>query len=622
MEPNRHFQNFDSVRRVATNCDSNWNDNSWIFQGRIPGSQTPRCVITWDFELEEGKSFVFPEFSNWLWEAKTIVWLILNRPVGGPREFRAATLVGYWVKLRILIRWMYTEGYRSFRSLQPSVCDRFILFIVSRKNKQKDAPVKSSTIASFQRLLVMIYRYGKEVPDFSIPDPLRGKKPVDVRLDSGKIPVTPDVVAIFFVAKAIGLLDGPANDVIAVCELVSKSLGTNTPLWKRRKVITEACRSFPFCALPGENAPWFREEICSGLAVRFLMDRIIDACFIVISYLVGPRVSEILGLEKGCVEPALYDEERTKVRYIVGRVYKTAKTETGKFHKWVAPEPAVRAIRVLERLSEFKGALTDSKSLWLCWNGPGFCNLDSPVGILSTRDINRRLNSFASFIEVPLHEGERWIFSSHQGRKTFARFIGRRDRSGLQSLREHLDHVSIAMTDAFYVGTDFELRDLVDQEAMEETAAVLARMLTATELGGKAGQEILGLSRSLGFQGRGIDDSDVTAWISDYLRDVSVLLVVCEYGYCVYQKETSACMGSELGPDLVRRNPLVCAGCSNFGADETNLGFWVDLLDRNREVLDHSGTSEFTLKHAVEVDKVARRMVSGIRGEVGGPDAN
>jgi hypothetical protein len=48
-------------------------------------------------------------------------------------------------------------------------------------------------------------------------------------------------------------------------------------------------------------------------------------------------------------------------------------------------------------------------------------------------------------------------------------------------------HVSRIMTDRAYVGTDFDLAELIDAQAMEETRAALEELLTATRLAGKGG---------------------------------------------------------------------------------------------------------------------------------------
>jgi hypothetical protein len=56
------------------------------------------------------------------------------------------------------------------------------------------------------------------------------------------------------------------------------------------------------------------------------------------------------------------------------------------------------------------------------------------------------------------------------------------------ALAGHFGHVTRVMTDASYVGTDFELGDLVDAEVLDETRAALEELLTATQLAGKAGR--------------------------------------------------------------------------------------------------------------------------------------
>src|SRR3546814_4316527 len=79
-----------------------------------------------------------------------------------------------------------------------------------------------------------------------------------------------------------------------------------------------------------------------------------------------------------------------------------------------------------------------------------------PVALLRSPMVNIRLNErLAPFLALPEHQGGTWHLTTYQGRKTFSRFIGRRDRTGLTALQRHLGHVHRAMTDRAYVGTDF-----------------------------------------------------------------------------------------------------------------------------------------------------------------------
>ncbi|WP_454887371.1 hypothetical protein [Sphingomonas oryzagri] len=85
--------------------------------------------------------------------------------------------------------------------------------------------------------------------------------------------------------------------------------------------------------------------------LAFMLDRLGDACFAVIAYLVGARASEILRLEEGCLERRPADGDGEEHVYLVGTITKTSRTEHGDIHRWLAPEPVQRAIVILERLS-------------------------------------------------------------------------------------------------------------------------------------------------------------------------------------------------------------------------------------------------------------------------------
>jgi len=239
--------------------------------------------------------------------------------------------------------------------------------------------------------------------------------------------------------------------------------------------------------LDNEEAPWHAPAV-STKRVRFLVERIYDACFVTIAYLVGARVSEIISLEVGCIERHASADGSETFAYLCGRIYKTAPGPEGDPHRWVAPAPVVRAVEVLERLSEPLRRRTGRPELWLGMPGHGIVE-SRAVKVPSVATMTVRLNRhFAPFIGLPPHrDGRPWHLTTHQGRKTFARFVGRRDRTGLHALQAHYGHVSRIMTDRAYVGTDFDLAELIDAQAMEETRAALEELLTATRLAGKGG---------------------------------------------------------------------------------------------------------------------------------------
>lgn len=93
--------------------------------------------------------------------------------------------------------------------------------------------------------------------------------------------------------------------------------------------------------------------------VPFLMRQLSTACMIIIGYLSGMRVGEVLGLQVGCCPEPDDDDGQTTVRYeIYGNVLKGVRDEQGRRVPdgkprdlpWTVITPVVRAIRVLEQL--------------------------------------------------------------------------------------------------------------------------------------------------------------------------------------------------------------------------------------------------------------------------------
>ena len=157
----------------------------------------------------------------------------------------------------------------------------------------------------------------------------------------------------------------------------------------------------------------------------------------------------------------------------------------------------MRAVELLEQLSEPLRKASGRDELFLVKN-----TQYGEIVPVTHMHIGCRINAFADYVGVPFHDGRRWQLSTHQFRKTFARFIARRDRSQLLGLAEHFKHASVAMTAKGYVGSDFDLHQLVDHESRAETAAALDRLLTSDRLGRAHGREDRSGERPLPRSGR------------------------------------------------------------------------------------------------------------------------
>jgi integrase len=210
-----------------------------------------------------------------------------------------------------------------------------------------------------------------------------------------------------------------------------------------------------------------------------LVDMLYAACFVVISYLVGPRGSEVLHLHVGCVQSrSVHDGGEAELAMIVGTIFKKEPDYYGRPHEWVAPPAAVHAISVLEALSAPHLA-SGRKQLWLRARGQVRCrganewqrDATGPFQIPTTRTIAYLLARFATWLDLPHYEGKPWHLSTHQGRKTFARFAALRDRSCLFALAQHLGHRDRAITDHGYAGTDYALDREINAEVLDQSVS-------------------------------------------------------------------------------------------------------------------------------------------------------
>jgi integrase len=543
----------------------------------VPAATT----FNWGFEMPDGSRFSDDQWTP-LRHAAELFLLSLRpiRPKGGCRSQGN----GRWpLQPHPLPRSM--DGSRErpmLQDLDQDAVDRFVAMLRARPGRNASR-LSLSTAEGYLGTIRTFHMQRDKLDDAPLMAPPRaasvGKrhwKPY------GGHPYTPDEIAVPLISGAIELLGDPADQIIALRDRLADLYERLRPQhqgrmlhWHiRRAMLAEPCP----CADRYPDPEWPLRRLA------FMLDRLGDACFTVIAYLVGARASEILRLEEGCLERRATDGDGEEHFYLVGTITKTSLTEHGDLHRWLAPEPVQRAIHILERLSAPLRELSGKRNLWLHQLGRGRSPLPTmmPVARLRSPMVNVRLNErLAPFLALPDHQGGTWRLTTYQGRKTFSRFIGRRDRTGLTALQRHLGHVHRAMTDRAYVGTDFELAELIDEQAAEETRKALEDLLLAPHVAGKAG---VMLSERSPFRGR-TGSGDVDGYITEILAETDMRLGVCDWGYCLYRRETSACLGGEREPNPVLRTQSTCSTCANFAVTDRHRPVWEARLERNTALI-------------------------------------
>lgn len=555
-----------------------------------PGNEDVSAAMSfnWHFEMPDESRFSDDQWTPLRRAAELFLLSLLHDPPEGRMPLRENTIRGHFSHIRFLVRWMAAENVRCFTDLDEATVDRFVAMLCARRGRNGEL-LSLSTAEGHLGSIRTFHMQRVKLDDAPAAPPPRaaslGKRHWKPNVGH---PFTPDEIAVPLISGAIELLGDTADKILALRDHLEDLYDQLRPRHKgrglhwhiRRAMLDEPCP----CADRYAHPEWPLRRLA------FMLDRLGDACFVVIAYLVGARASEILRLEKGCLERHADDDNGEEHVYLVGTITKTSLTEHGDIHRWLAPEPVQRAIHILERLSAPLRELSGEKRLWLHQLGRGRSPLPTsmPIARLRPPIVNFRLNErLAPFLALPEHQGGTWHLTTYQGRKTFSRFIGRRDRTGLTALQRHLGHVHRAMTDRAYVGTDSELAELIDDQTAEETRKALEDLLLAPHVAGKAG---IMLSERSPFRGR-TRSGDIDVYITKILAETDMRLGVCDWGFCLYRRETSACLGGECEPNPVLRTQSTCSTCANFAVTDRHRHVWEARLERNtmltqREDLD------------------------------------
>ncbi len=599
--------------------DSKWDDARWIFAPtNLLEEETP-LQIAWDFSLRSGRRFTDPEYASLRETTKNLIATIRTRSLFTGLPQRARTAVGHFSRLRPLLRWMDREGFSRFSELDIEAVLKFRHALSERKGRR--GSLSPLTLTSHFEVLSYLYRLRDELGDGLVVDPFVGRSPRQVAGAFGSEhqgPYTPDAIAVPLVQQSIEFLESGAIDVLRAREIYATAMAQ--ALERIRE--NGNCNRSVLGALAAIliHTPRGPQRIFRIQDLSDLIEMLYAACFVVISYLVGARVSEVLHLRAGCVESRATHGAtgEASIDVMTGALFKHESGYYGRPHEWVIPEVAIHAMTVLEALSSPNRVRTGRSEIWLrprSRRGPAgakewqyvLCGRHS-FGIIATSTITHSLQRYVRWLNLPLSDGKPWPLTAREGRKTFARFAALRDRTCLYALAQHLGHRERAMTDTGYAGTDYALEREIRTEVLEQSVTAWEHMLSTPELGGRAGREIL--AKRPQFRG-----TRMKSELKSYARslvEAGLVLGICDYGYCVYREEYSACRGTPAGPNPVYREPSTCARCHNFAVSTPHRPYWLDQSHHCEALLREPALPTQTLKIARERLEEANAIIRSI----------
>lgn len=576
--------------------NSRWEDSTWILAPTNALEERLPVRLHWDFSVEDGCSFTDARHAPLLQASKRLIALIRSRSLYTGLPLRPSSVLNFFHTLRLLVRWMDLEGLRRFADLDRPALLQF-QHRLSVSPTSRHSTRAASTVQRHLALFNYLYRCRAELGDGLSFDPFPGSNHHEAAGAREGLrrpwPYTPDTVSVVLLQAAVKIVTHDAAHVLQARETYRRVMASAAAPPHSSAPVGRATRALRRAR---EGTSGVERPVTSVSELVRRIDMLYAACFVVLSYMVGPRVSEILHLHAGCVRRLVGDAAGAPVSVIVGSIFKRQPGYDGCPHEWVAPPVAVQAISVLEALSEPHRALTARPELWLRrrrGNGAWEWHEVQPelLEIASAPRVSHLLRRFGAALGLS-HLDKPWRLTTHQGRKTFARFAALRDRSCLFALAQHLGHRERAQTDHGYVGSDYRLNQEIDAEILNQSVAAWEHMLAAPGLGGRAGAEIV--AKRPRFRGSRMKQ-DLRSY-ARLLVDAGLVLGVCDWGYCVYREEHSACLGNATGPNPARREPSTCARCQNFVVSAQHRPYWLEQVRRSERLLNEPALPLQTLR--------------------------
>ena len=277
--------------------DSAWHDPVWIFKPTSALEESRPIRVRWSFTLPSGRCFIDERYAPLLECSRRLVALIRGRSLSRGLAQRARTASNYFEHLRELVRWMDQAGFAGFADLDAAAVLAFQRWLAERPGVGR-AGLAPTTVQKYLYLLTYLYRFRDDLGDGLQFDPFAGRSHGEVAgvrdADIRRWPHTPDHVAIALIQGAIDLVANGASSILQAREVYAEAMAAASQRGCGKNARTNAAtRALQQAAL---DQPEGAHPIRTVDDLAHRIDMLYAACFVVISYLLGPRASEILHL--------------------------------------------------------------------------------------------------------------------------------------------------------------------------------------------------------------------------------------------------------------------------------------------------------------------------------------
>lgn len=538
---------------------SRFRDDLWDFanEDQNPSVHESMKQIRWAFPTPGGEGFTDPRFRCLCESTKQFIYALLWHPVD-ERPLAASAAIQLFRRITFFIAHLlsYRHPVLRFKDVLPHHCEDYIAHVLAM---DLSASYKYARIHVLQKL----FQYREVMTDGLVFDPFQGmpsgRKIAGYSHASAaetQTAIIPDEILGPLIRLALEYVDRGADYLLDAFDGVESIRKARCDFEYRANRYLRGLRTSAY----GLEGTRFAGGI-GGLQPLFKeLGYLQTACFVLIAFATGMRISEILSLRRGCCE---IQKERGKpdLVWLRSRVFKMQGAPAGRPAKWLGGPVCAKAVGVLERLLRHRRGQAKAPYLWQ--PSPAYWKDRAPKPLLAI-SIAYRMRCFLSLLGIKDAHGRPFHVHPHMFRRTFARYVARHDTTNLLALQEHFKHTSLWMTD-YYVGSDHELWTLMVEEEEKLYVESFDKALRSDRLAGPGGCHLKKKIDEAIADGR--LPRDFRGEAGSHLRKEMVRNLVesgqriypcAASNYCWFRPESALCTQGN-HPLLKRCNPGACA---------------------------------------------------------------
>lgn len=596
---------------------SRFYDSAWDFRKEIasPTQDQAHKIIRWDFEVIEGVSFSEPKYSSLQLACKQFLYAMLHHPESN-RTYKPLTVLLNWIYVRRFVVFIVKRKVPvlSFSEVNKYITDEYIKYLKSLAGEDNNGNVASTLYIQF-RALKLLYLYRTKLFDSIQFDPFSGTTPgkeagyTREYVQKRRTEFIPDEVLSTLITKTLYYVNHFGDYLVEAARFTLKRRENkkSTAPYHVNKYLKKKTHA----TVQEMDGTPLHLSITGLRELEHYLIRLRTACLILIAFVTGIRISELLSLEAGCIEVEATKKEGDYI-WIWSLLHKTQQREGGTRSKWLGGPIAKTAVDLLEKLTEPTRLTFNCQSLFVSvtkagikrWAGEG----------LSSSIFYRDLEDYVNWLDLKDNDGKLFYLHPHMFRRTFARHVVRCDTTNLLALKEHFKHWSLAMTD-IYVGVDAELQDLLDSENDLLNFESFDKVLRSDRLAGPRGSQVLNMINTAIADGRLPAEFRGAAggqyrrkMIKEMIEAGQQVYPAGAGNFCWFQMDKALCTKSQ-GPVVERCNPV---GCPNSVILPEHLPHWERIANDSSQILKLNPAGEPYRQRLVHIQRIGEKVVKDL----------